>query len=185
MEMARAIELTEAEKELLARIDFKPSVTTYDAVAARANGEAAGALMKSLISRKGIPEIRMRFFTDPSFNVGGKGASRQQIFERNGTRGDAIFRHPHFLRHLRYFIYGADLPSSVDEGFVEKVACCQPVTSGDIIPLGDYARQQARLHSLDAGRAAEEFYKLALDCGLDASAARSIRDAVKRLKRPR
>lgn len=38
---------------------------------------------------------------------GGRGRSRADVFEKNGTRGEAIFRHPHFLTYLRYFLYGA------------------------------------------------------------------------------
>lgn len=177
------IELTQAEKALVARTDFSPSPMRHDAEAARVNGEAACELMKSLLDRKAIPEARIRFFTDPELNVGGRGSSRRQIFEKNGTSGDAIFRHPHFLKYyLRYFLLGPDLPAAVIEGFQKKVASCKPVTSGDIIPFGKYAKQQTRLHCLDAGTAAEEFYKLALDCGLDAHEARVIRDAVKRLR---
>ena len=61
------------------------------------NGEAVCALMKSLIARKVIPELRVKWFTDPAYFPGGRGKSRQQVFERNGCRGEDIFRHPHFL----------------------------------------------------------------------------------------
>jgi hypothetical protein len=179
----KTVELTESEKALAARIDFEPSRSTHDAVAARANGEAARALTKSLMERKAIPEVRLRWFTDPAYNISGHGASRQQIFAKNGTRGEDILRHPHFLKHLRYFIYGPDLPAAVMESFEKEVAACGGVTSGDIVSLGNHAKQQARAHCLDGGRAAEEFYKLALDCGLNESTARSIRDAVKTVRR--
>ena len=33
-----------------------------------------------------------------------------------------MLRHPHFLTHLRYFIYGSDLPAPVIEGFEKRVA---------------------------------------------------------------
>lgn len=166
---------------MVTRIDFDSSPMRHDADVARVNGEVACELMKSLIGRKAIPEARIRFFTDPQLNVGGRGSSRRQIFEKHGTSGDAIFRHPHFLKYLRYFLFGPDLPAAVIEGFQEKVALCQPVTSGDIDTFVEYARQQTRLHRLDAGTAAEEFYKLALECGLHVE-ARIIRDAVKRLR---
>jgi hypothetical protein len=178
----KAAELTQEEQALLARIDFEPSRTTYDAEAARANGEAALALTTSLVQRKAIPELRLKWFTDPVHNIGGHGSSRQQVFESNGTRGQDILRHPHFLKYLRYFIYGPNLPAAVVEAFEKKVADCDPVTSGDILPLGNLAKQQAHSHGLDPGRAAEEFYKLALECGLDAGEARSIRDAVKTIR---
>lgn len=34
--------------------------------------------------------------TDPAFNVGSV-RSHQQVFDANGTKGDDILRHPHFL----------------------------------------------------------------------------------------
>jgi hypothetical protein len=178
----KTAELTKEEQALLARIAFEPSRSMHDAETARANGEAAFALTTSLIHRKAIPDVRLKWFTDPVHNIGGHGASRQAIFEKNGTHGQDILRHPHFLKHLRYFIYGPELPTAVMHTFESKVADCEPVTSGDIIPLGDCAKQQVRSHGLDPARAAEEFYKLALECGLNAGEARSIRDAVKTVR---
>jgi hypothetical protein len=183
MSSTKTVGLTEPEQALAAQINFEPSRTAHDATAVRASGEAAAALMKSLKARKAIPEVRVQWFTDPEYNVGGHGASRQDIFVKNGARGDDILRHPHFLKHLHYFIYGPDLPASVIEIFEQEVADCGGVTSGDIIPLGNHAKQQVRTHGLDTDKAAEEFYKLALESGLDASDARSIRDAVKKAKR--
>ncbi len=99
------------------------------------------------------------------------------------SRGDAIFRRPHFVKYLRYFVYGPDLPKPVIEAFQQKVIDCgTPFTSGDSITLRDFARHLTRSHGLAAGDAAEEFYKLALDCGLDAGDARSVRDVVKKLR---
>jgi hypothetical protein len=79
-------------------------------------------------------------------------------------------------------VHGPDLPAAVLDGFAAKVAACGSVTSGDIVPLGEYAKQQTRAHGLDGGGAAEEFYKLALECGLEEYEARSIRDAVKTVR---
>jgi hypothetical protein len=136
----KCIELTADEKALLARIDFNPlSSERHEAEYWNANGEAALGLMKSLIKRKAIPELRTKYFTDPDFNVGGKGRSRVQIFEKNGTRGEAIFRHPHFLKHLHYFLYGPDLPPQILEAFRQKVEDISFITSSDIIPLGAFA----------------------------------------------
>lgn len=46
----------------------------------------------------------MQLVTNPDFNIGGRDKSRKQFFEGNGSRGESIFRHPHFLKYLRYFI---------------------------------------------------------------------------------
>ena len=168
------------EKALVAKIDFNPSSREpHDPGYWNAVGEAALGLMRSLIERKAIPEVRTKYFTDPDFNFGGRGRSRAGIFENNGTRGEAIFRHPHFLKYLHYFLYGPDLPQQVIEAFRQKIADIGFVTSSDIIPLGSFARQLTRTNRLDAGDPAEEFFKLALDCGVKLYEARSIRDSVK------
>lgn len=177
----QGIELTKAENDLLDNIKLDPSLLT-DTNDTRRNGDAACALTLSLFEREAIPENRQRYFLDPEYNIGGRGSSRKDIFERNGVRGEEIFRHQHFLAHLRYFLYGAQLPKAIIEGFCEEVSACGVVTSGDIDHLSKFAKQQARAHHLELPGAAEEFYKLGLDCGLGQLYARMIRDAVKRLR---
>lgn len=176
------LRLTDPEKELLVRLEVEAPRGTLGAGTAPHTGEAARTLMKSLIRRHAIPEVRLQWFTNPDYYIGGRGKSRKQVFEGNGTRGECIFRHPHFLEYLRYFIYGPNLPTSVIQNFEGKVASCGRVSSSDVIPLGNYARQQARAFGLDPSVAAEEFFKLALESGLDTSDAGSIRSAVKRLR---
>ena len=178
-----AIDLTERERDLVSRIDFNPSARSHDADSWRPVADAMYELTHSLLQRSAIPEARIKFFTDPKYFVGGHGLSRRQVFERNGTHGDAIFRHGNFVKYLRYFLYGPDLPQPVIENFRQKIADCgSPFTSRDALTLGDATRRIARSHHLNPGDAAEEFYKLALDCGLDADDAHSIRDSVKKLR---
>jgi hypothetical protein len=125
--------------------------------------------------------IRRRFLTEPDYFIGGRGRSRLQDFERHGTRGAEIFRHGHFLKHLHYIVHGPNLPKSAIKAFQQKVIDCgEPFTSGDAITISHFARHLVRSQGLNPGTAAEEFYKLALECGLDAGDARSVRDAVKR-----
>lgn len=177
------IELTERETALVLQIDFDPSATSHNAGSWRAIADAMEELMRSLLGRNAIPEARRRFFEDPGYFIGGRGLSHLQVFEKNGTCGPAIFRHGNFLKYLRYFVFGPDLPKPIIETFQQKVIDCgEPFSSGDSITVGDLARQLTRSHGLEAGTAAEEFYKLALDCGLDASKARFVRDAVKKLR---
>jgi hypothetical protein len=142
------------------------------------NAQRALSLTKALMARKGVPDHRRRYFTDPDFNPGGRGRSRQQVFERNGCVGDAILLHAHFLPHLRYFLQGADLPSPVRAAFRGAVQQMEPITSGDLAPLGKLARKLARDQRLSPHVAQEEFFKLALDCGLSAWQAESVRKAV-------
>jgi hypothetical protein len=114
-------------------------------------------------------------------NTGGRGKSRQQVFESNGTAGDDIFRHPHFLPYLKYFLFGPDLPHETIDCFRQAVADCGNITSGDIGPLCELARSLARQQGAERDLA-EEFFKLALECGLDSSDAREVRDSVKRIR---
>jgi len=79
-------------------------------------------------------------------------------------------------------LYGPDLPAEVAGAFRKKVFDIGFVTSSDIVPLGAFARELTRTNRLDGGHAAEEFFKLALDCGLELYEARSIRDSVKTLR---
>jgi hypothetical protein len=181
--VAAAVELTPKEKELVSKIDFNPSSReSHDPGYWNAVGEASLALMRSLITRKAIPEVRTKYFTDAKFHVRGRGKSRAAIFEKNGTRGEAIFRHPHFLKYLHYFLYGPDLPEEVAGAFRKKVADIGFITSSDIVPLGAFARQLTRANKLDASYSAEEYFKLALDCGLELYEARSIRDSVRTIR---
>ncbi len=108
--------------------------------------------------------------------------SYRELFIRNGNVGEEIYRHPHFLKFLSYFIYGAKLPEPVIKAFSDEVTKCEPVTSGDIVPLGKSARTQARLYRLSPHSAAEEFYKLALDCGLSQMYASAVRQSVKQAR---
>jgi hypothetical protein len=176
--MIGSIELNDAEKTLLAQIKLDAAeLEGYEDT--RRNGQAVHALMKSLIDRKAIPEVRWRYFSDPKFRVGGRGTSHKGAFERNGRRGAEIVEHPHFLEYLRYFLHGVDLPASVVGSFSEKVSSCGMVTSGDVVPLGKHARQLTRLHCHNGREVSEEVYKLALDCGLSQSYAEAIRNSVR------
>lgn len=170
------IALTDDEKTLARQIDFKPD--RYDSAdKAQENGRLAVRLTRSLLERDAIPEHRWRYFADADYNVGGRGASNRDIFERNGCRGDTLFAHPHFLPYLRYFIYGADLPDRTRLAFKAAVDECGYVTSSDVVPLGREARRLARSLGLTAHEARQRFFQLALDCDIDIGSATSIRDS--------
>jgi hypothetical protein len=174
-------ELTAPEQELLTTIKLDQRVLVGYEHETR-NGNAVCALMKSLIARHAIPEPRARYFIDPSYNRGGRGRSRKQVFERNGCTGDDIFRHPHFLEFLRYFLYGADLPEPVIQEFCTIARHCREITPRSITLLSKPARNLAHAYSLDAHEAGDEFYKLALDCGLKPAYADDVRRAVRKMR---
>ncbi|RPI21285.1 MAG: hypothetical protein EHM61_25150 [Acidobacteria bacterium] len=89
------ITLTKTEQQLLTRINFRPdSHEEYREVC-----RAASQLAKSLLKRAAIPEIRLAYFTKPEYNIGSR-KSRLEVFESNGTEGDDVLGHPHFLKYL-------------------------------------------------------------------------------------
>jgi hypothetical protein len=100
------------------------------------NSPSSLKLLQSLLKRAAIPSPRWEWFTDAKTNIGGRGKSREEQFEKNGVSGEDIARHPHFLEYLRYFLEGPNLPDSMIQTFATKVEDCRPVTSGDVIPLG-------------------------------------------------
>lgn len=170
------IELTPQEKALADQIEFE-ALHLEDHIHAEANAQLAVELMRSLMARDAIPEQRRKYFGDPTYYPGGRGSSRKQMFERHGCRGEAILRHPHFLAYLRYFIHGADLPTQIAAEFRAAVEECGMVTSSDVVPLGHKARRLARQLGLAPHDAREEFFKLALDCGLSPGTAIAIRES--------
>ena len=169
------IELTPEEAGLVRDIGFGASLSHE---APRASCAAAGKLARLLLNRNAIPDVRWRHFTDPELNIG-VNRSRKEVFESNGTRGDAILSHGNFLPHLRYFVFGPGLPRQVIEDFYQAVLSAGYLTGGDLEPLRIQARLAVRAHALEPRRAREEFFKLALECGVSPMYARSIRDAIR------
>lgn len=174
--MFNIIELTEEEQALF---DCLPMNIDDPYEKRIATLESMAELADSLLERKVIPNIRLRFFTDPELNIGTR-MSRQEALLRNARSKVKMMRHPHFWKYLLYFIQGPGLTDSVINAFVQKVEACDMVTSGDVIPLGQLARQLVRNHGLEREKAAEDFFKLALELDL-IFAARHIRNAVMQL----
>ena len=172
------IQLTAHEQGLLEKIAF--DWTDHDQL--RASLAPMAALSISLLGRNAIPEVRLRYFTDPDCNPGGRGKSRQDIFEKNGTCGDEILEHPHFLKHLEYFVFGPKLPTNVIQQFKEMTAFSGYLTAGDMNDLVPGARAVVRSAQLNLVDAAEEFYRLALECGATSSTAVIIRDAIRQVR---
>lgn len=172
------IALTDEEQALFLSIKF--DWTDHDDL--RGSLEPMRLLAKSVLGRGAVPEVRIAFFTDPDFNPGGRGKSRKQVFEGNGTCGDEILGHPSFLKHLEYFICGPELPAVVIERFKSEATGSGYLTGGDINDLTPFARSCVRSNGLDPHRAAEEFFKLAVECGAMPSSAESVRSSVRAVK---
>lgn len=139
------------------------------------------ALASSILERGVVPEVRIAYFTDPDFNPGGQGKSRQDVFEKNGTSGDEILRHPHFLKHLEYFVCGPDLPAAAINKFKSESAS-RNLSDSDVNDLTPYARACVRQNHLTPHHAAEEFFKLAVECGATTGFAENLRKSVRAVK---
>ncbi|TCK27976.1 hypothetical protein EV667_1972 [Ancylobacter aquaticus] len=174
------IELTPEEEKLDREIEYE-ALNLRDHIQANANADRVVALLRSLRARNAVPSHRMRYFTDADYNVGGRGSSRKEQFERNGNRGEDIVRNGHFLEVMRYFVYGPDLPAVTISAFAAKVSECGMVTSSDISGLSAEARRLARQTGLPKRKAADEFYKLALET-MGHGYASSIRDGVMQMR---
>lgn len=161
------IDLFAVENDLLEQISF----TDHNHEVLRRSIQAAGKLTEILINRQAIPKIRIEYFTNSKYNVGNN-KSRMEIFENNGTKGTAIFYHGNFLKYLRYFIFGPDLPSSLIDEF------CKEIDEDD---LPATSRRLVRKYELNS-KVSEEFYKLCLECNLTDWQCSSVRDSVRRVK---
>jgi hypothetical protein len=171
-----AIGLTPEEQAIVEQMTFdQGTLTTKTGVR---NGELACRLMKMLLARDAIPAQRLRYFDDPDYRSGATKGSRQQLFERNKTTGDDIYRHANFLDYMRYFIFGTDLPPSIIDQFSTKAFAFGHVGPSDALELGKLAREMTRKHGLQPRNAADEFHRLALDCGIYHGHADRIRSVV-------
>ena len=179
------IQLTSEETALVDAIDLRVSHRNHDEAHAAylANKLPILALLKSLSERGAIPEDRLNYWNDPDYVSDRRfKSSRKGFFERNGCVGKEIYTQPHFVPYLRYFLFGADLPDTVIAKFEKKVGNPNWITSGDIIPIGKFARDLARRHNLDRTSAPIEFFKLCLDMELGLDMAASVMRSVKRLR---
>jgi hypothetical protein len=158
----QAVELTDDESKLNEQIPDSPGPSgNWTQIA-----NAMESLLKSLIKRKAIPEIRLRVFTDPKY-AETRNKSPKQIFESKGVCAKEIYRHPHFIKHLRYFINGPDLPQTVISGFC-KILNDDAGTSGEILDQRHrFVRSCVRKYKLDRHSAASNFFKLAIELGID------------------
>lgn len=172
------IELNQGELLLLQKIYFGAS--NHEEL--RASLEPMAALSGLLLDRHAIPEVRLLYFTDPERNPGGRGKSRQAVFEGNGTMGDEILAHPHFLKYLEYFIFGPKLPEKTISSFKESARFGDHLSRSDMQDLLPSAKALVKAGRMDASSAAEEFHKLALECGALPGTAASLRDSLRKMR---
>jgi len=148
----------------------------------KASMEKVSELAARLLKREAIPESRLRYFTDPGMNIGGRGKSRIQVFAANGTTGEDIYRHPHFLAYLKYFVFGPDLPAETIQSFCKILNDDLGTTGMMLEDLAGFVRKEVRQKNFDRNQAAEEFFKLCHEVG-EAQFAQSVRSAAKQARR--
>lgn len=171
-EAPQSIDLTDSEAELYSRITETPR-EGWDDIA-----EAMEALVSSLRDRNAVPEVRLRLFSDPDHAETGS-RSPQQIFESNGTSGNDISRHPHFVPYLRHYVRGPDLPRPAIDGLC-KILNDDRGTSGMIMDQHRaYARSCVRTYGLDPSKAATEFFRLGVEIGMKIDDAQTLRRVVR------
>lgn len=172
------ITLTERERELLAGLSFDTQWSHEDW---KRMSPLMTELAHSLIARQAVPEARWRYFADPECNPGGRGRSRRDVFERNGTIGDAILGHGNFVKLLEYFLYGPELPREIAATFKEA-AWGGNLSGSDVLDLAPAARAIVRRNRLNPSEASEEFFKLALECGAAPWSADTLRKGIRAIR---
>lgn len=189
------IDLTERESILVEAIEWRQAegcVRYTDLTAIRGAGiretylhnrPRTSELFHSLVDRKGIPDIRRLYFTEPALNIGTK-LSRQQVFESNGSIGEDMISHGNFLPYFWYFIHGSRLPDDI-KNEVDRLANDEPWGMDEIwkscnqlfrraFRLGTITKHDTNVH--------DEFHRLALDCGIGRTESRIIRDYIQQSK---
>lgn len=139
--------------------------------------ETAESLARSLLSRGAIPEVRFSYFTKPEYNLSNPKKSHEDNFESNGTKGEEILSHPHFLKYLKYFIHGAELPKSLKA----ELAALKESHSYDDDFVEDAApiiKKYFKSFSSERTAFAEEVFKLCLDLNVPLAYAKLLRDKV-------
>ncbi|MGQ3170530.1 MAG: hypothetical protein ACT6RZ_08905 [Methylophilus sp.] len=176
------IELKSEEIELIDSIQFNPHALKGK-VQTDANGELVSQLLNSFIDRDAIPLERIKYFTEPEYNLSEPRKSRRDAFMQKSGNFETMIRHLDFLKYLHYFIHGANLPPKILTSFSDAVKECGQITSGDIAPLSSSARQLVRSYNLEPRLCADEFYKLCLDLNLHHMDAASIRTSIKQIRK--
>lgn len=166
------VHLTDFEIALFDSIVFPPDDRALDGDRAANNVELARLLAISLIERGGVPDHRMRFFEAPEHNIGQSHSVRAGL-EQTGGAGEAAYEQAAFLKYLRYFICGPELPEKVERAFRREL---QERGGGGHRRFVARVREMA--HALGASTdQREKFYQQALEFGLGAEAAREIAEA--------
>jgi len=160
------VKLTAEEQDLFDNINWDlDDLGKQDYEVRMSHFEKLGQLSESLIGRKVIPQHRWDWFTNPEFRISKSTKSRSKSFVENSGSVKEMFRHPHFMKVLNYFIFGPDLPEKTINGFVEIVESDRGTTGMLMDEICSYVRKEIRDEQLFDHDPATEFFKLALETG--------------------
>lgn len=160
------IELSDVENVLLAQIDFNWDTRRHGLEGFARNSENVAQLVSALLARNAIPKHRLKYFNDPAYRMGRIKGSRRDLYLRNRNIDEDILRSYSFLKEAGYFVCGPDLPAEAITEFRQAATRFGHVGPSDSIELANLARRQVRTHGLLPHEVAEEYSKLALDCGI-------------------
>lgn len=175
------VELLPQEMELLKNLGDFSINTKEDIEVRKAMLKSSKELSNSLLNRNAIPKPRLRYFSDPKCNLSNPRISHEQIFEDNGKKGSAILEDPSFLKYLKYFIYGPNLPESLlSELYRIKAESFYDDDFKDLALL--HIRSYFKRSSLTAKELSEEIYKACLDLEIEDIFSVQIRNSVMKFK---
>lgn len=160
------IKLTEEEKVLY---DSAQNCNIHNSYVENQTAlKSSRLLTKLLLERIAIPENRLKYFTDRAYQFGRVKRSRKEIFESNGTKGESIFEHPHFLKYLTFFIEGANVSQDIYE-FAKTIKETNQFQDEAISEIFEYIKQRNYVpKELKAqNKFADEIFKLVVDLGFE------------------
>lgn len=172
------LELNSSEKTLYKKAlecsPLKPFETNQEAL------QALRVLTKSLIKSNKIPPSRFKYFHSPEYNISTPKASREEWFVRNGTIGEAIYGHAHFIPHVRYFVEGANLSDSIKKKAEEMIVKAHYKSDGCKEFFSYLKAGQLIPKDLESrNKFSDEVFKLAIDADCDLLTAIRLRNSVK------
>lgn len=173
------IALTDQEQAWLGQIDFS---RRYDDATMRSL-EPMAQLFESLSVRGAIPVERIRYYTVPDRYPAGRGRSREAWFEANGGPAEGAHLAASFLPRLEYYLYGPNLPADIVAAFRQAALSDGRLSSWEIERLKPGAMQVVRALPQEIAQSAEEFLKLAFECGAQPSAATSLWESLCKVRR--
>lgn len=133
-------------------------------------------LIKSLLERKAIPEVRLDYFTKPEYNLHNPNRSRWDSFKNL----EKPSQHPPFYKHLKYFIEGPCIPNQL-LNTINQIRAKHPYYPSDSLDeVKNTVRIYLKSNPEEKQNLAKELYKLYIE--LDDSNADILRKYTMNLK---